>query len=135
MREIKFRAWDIDLRRMFYKGFYISPDGGVCLFDTEWTSELIAKGFTKDGQHKKKILMQFTGLLDKNGVELFEGDGYTRFNCKRVWVIKRVAGGFVVESHGLKQNILDEYVDNGVILDAEKIGDIFTTPELIGGAK
>ena len=55
MREIKFRAWDAEAREMlgpFASGCELAGDG----FDSEW------------------ILMQYTGLKDKNGREIYEGD-------------------------------------------------------------
>lgn len=65
MRSIEFRAWDTETNEMLY-----------------------AKDANKFGKHyitftgkvvqpailKPCLLMQFTGLLDKNGVKIFEGD-------------------------------------------------------------
>ena len=58
MRQIKFRAWDKSCDKMrgisgLQDCFSLRSDG-VCNDDY--------------------ILMQFTGLTDKNGVEVFEGD-------------------------------------------------------------
>lgn len=53
MRKIKFRCWDILAKQMFY------PD--------TW-SRLC--GFGDEGYK----LMQYTGLKDKNGKEIYEGD-------------------------------------------------------------
>ncbi len=80
MREIKFRAWDKDLKRMFYldKGhFMIGRTGQACMFCNIWLDELIKNGFTKEGRHKPKILMQDTGRKDKNGELVFDGDLFT----------------------------------------------------------
>ena len=55
MRKIKFRAWD--KKHMAYQG---TPD-----------LETLHSFMFHYGD---KILMQYTGLTDKNGVEIFEGD-------------------------------------------------------------
>ena len=56
-REIKFRAWDEKQKYMAYQG---TPD-----------LETIQSFFFHFGDKK---LMQFTGLKDKNGKEIYEGD-------------------------------------------------------------
>lgn len=68
-REIKFRVWDVgnkemlevqelDFESTFYGGrIAIRPDQYNDYFDTE-----------------DMILMQYTGLKDKNGKEIYEGD-------------------------------------------------------------
>ncbi len=64
MREIKFRAWDIVLKKMYYPQeikSWIIKDG-------KW--EL----FYKNGNFAPRHIMQYTGLKDKNGKEIYEGD-------------------------------------------------------------
>ncbi|MFS0877994.1 YopX family protein [Solibacillus isronensis] len=67
MREIKFRAWDKDLKQMLNL-------------------------FTMDGQRKQEteetILMQYTGLKDKNGREIYEGDIVLVDNGRRKEIVK-----------------------------------------------
>jgi hypothetical protein len=63
-RQIKFRAWDSKNKRMDY-----NPCDGE--YGTECTPlNSVIKGCQEEGQ----ILQQFTGLYDKSGNEIFEGD-------------------------------------------------------------
>lgn len=64
MREIKFRAWDQSLGKMvFGPSLDTNPDGAIysCNYD-------------KNGNLVNRPLMQFTGLLDSGGSEIYEGD-------------------------------------------------------------
>lgn len=108
MREIKFRAWDED------EGVMLKP---FKVYEVVSTPMLILE---------KDILLQYTGLKDKNGKEIYEGD-----------ILKTAVGiGYVRENHGmfcLKKpglNALKPFMRR-VNHPLEVIGNIYEDPELL----
>ena len=81
MREIKFRCWDNEANVMLSDisdGMMIQMNSGkVGWYDDHG-----------DFEEKNYPLMQFTGLKDKDGKEIYEGDilkGMKRYACKPHW--------------------------------------------------
>lgn len=66
MREIKFRAWDKDLKSWLHRA-HPSYWGINFIIDSQCDIMTLPKD-------SAIIISQFTGLLDKNGKEIFEGD-------------------------------------------------------------
>lgn len=65
MRDIKFRAWDSKAKQMSTQVFG----------QEDWGDYLVDFGTcTGDVASKDFVWLQFTGLKDRNGVEIFEGD-------------------------------------------------------------
>lgn len=122
-REIKFRAWDSDNEKMHYSGSmeFIAYDYsiGCCIGIT------LNEGWKNPYRYSAK-LMQYTGLKDKNGKEIYEGDVLKSPypNCKNI-EIKWMTGGccnFVATGWDWDQECIKNF---------EVIGNIYENPELI----
>ena len=72
MREIKFRAWTTAKKEMFEPVYFDN-------LEVHWWSEedghfIVIGDVREDSILYQAILMEFTGLHDKNGKEIYEGD-------------------------------------------------------------
>ena len=79
-REIKFRAWDTRTKRMFPYNFVLF--GEVTCFNMieEWLSdpEQVVEGIDPMLRINDVEIMQFTGMRDSEGREIYEGDVVVR---------------------------------------------------------
>ena len=124
MREIKFRAWHketkkmIDLKKITPLALRDNIDGIFLPF--------------KDGI----ILVQFTGLLDKNGKEIYEGDivRYNKTNEKTTTTVAEVFWNTLGMGGWWLVDLPDRYHSGGMHIDSiEVIGNIHENPELLNG--
>lgn len=140
MREIEFRAWLKKDKKM------------VEVKSLHFGTKKIMYGYSESSHCYGNVtckfddceLMQFTGLTDKNGKQIFEGDIVTFEDggCypsedevyTNVGVV--VYGGYMFTITNRETVEMGDLVDcSEDTLECEVIGNIYDNPELLGGAK
>ena len=129
MRELKFRAWNLKNKQMWYDGGHIdlslSLDGELYTNDAYYSP-------VKD----EFIIMQYTGLKDVNGKEIYEGD-----------VIRLRDSIACIEHDDKHTGFRFRWVDNQshlggttwhegmlYVMEYEIIGNIYENPDIVPNA-
>ena len=127
----KFRAWDSVKKEMFKDTFAITESGQVVVVEQE---SVVCPPDYVFVDHL--VIMQSTGLKDKNGKEIFEGDIVQFEDCYEVsdflyintGIIEWCQGGFHVTN---RDSVLMEDLLDGDSLDVTIIGNIYENQELL----
>lgn len=132
-REIKFRAWSNEIKK-FVDLFSITPNGKKFMLGAKGGNPRMDYCLRYE-DWDDLILMQYTGLKDKKGNEIYEGDivewgigegegdiAHMEVKCEfqytKIYEVKYIGGGF-----NLPRDLK--------VLNCEIIGNIFENKELL----
>jgi len=119
VREIKFRVWDEKRKKMLVPaGIY--EDGVPFIRYNDGSNAMPLNDYP---------VMQYTGLKDKNGREIYEGDLLSVAPHSRPYEVRWVGAGFF----GVDPEYNDLEMHANAVKDMEVVGNIWETPELLEG--
>lgn len=134
MREIKFRAWLKDDKRMVeVRSIDFHEEGNTITVNY---NDIFGFEFNEN----EIELMQYTGLKDKNGKEIYEGDIidiHQTVNGQSVFVIEVTNTGLVIPRYAFDKNYKYEYNIRELLefdeydKEIEVIGNAYQHPELL----
>ena len=131
----KYRAWDTTNKEMFKDTFAITESGEVVVVEQEFVTSTPDYVFVDH-----LVIMQSTGLLDKNGREIFEGDIVKRYKSPffvAEWeyqietVVKREACLLLDKKFGKNSATMrfgSPFAKSDLL---EVIGNVYENPELL----
>ncbi len=113
-REIKFRVWDIKDKH-FLEGCPLEQEGHCCMGESSLNDD-----YFKNDQF---IVSQYTGIKDKNGKDIYEGD---------------IVGTHIGTFDGFKKSVVCYKPEHGFYYplclthpETEVLGNIYENPELL----
>lgn len=117
MRDIKFRAWDTNSKKMF-----------DCSKIQDYSLEQVERLNSANDPYTK--FMQYTGLKDKNGLEIYEGD------IIQLYLDGKYISNYICEFKDgcfMFKEIGSDWIGRITNTDIEVIGNIYENPDLLKG--
>jgi uncharacterized phage protein (TIGR01671 family) len=153
MREIKFRAWDIVTKKYFVTGFHILGEANCFNLIEQYLYYTVEErrkyhNVNDEGYYIENgikynfcllsslndvIIEQFTGMIDKKGKEIYEGDiisnGEIRHKIRYENTIASFVGDILIKNNymqycSINQNWINEF-------QKEVVGNIHENPEML----
>ena len=145
MREIKFRAWVPKMKQMFHNVGFCSRGVEVYWYDPKLEEETVLGDRQENSLLQHVILMQYTGLKDKNGKEIYEGDVIDEINIygnstELLWLVYFYRGEYRMKNNGkrkdgrktsIQKSKKLTYKNMAFKVSKEIIGNIYENPELV----
>lgn len=138
MRDIKFRVWYKEKKEMREVAMLRWENGELVRIAAYWPTTRDNGWTDYNPKDNKFVLMQFTGLKDRNGKEIYEGD---IVECEQMQGAGKFKGivHFGVEERGYSDHLLYDarvYLDTRPFDEIKGLGGQFCcfhyNPEIIG---
>lgn len=132
MNRLRFRVWDKEVQEFAHWPVYFNLTNSEIVTELWYGYEIQVEEPLQDSNY---IVQQSTGLFDKNGTEIYEGDIVTAISegYKAIGVVKRRIDGYWLMYPAWQNGqswklVVNEQGDT----DVEIIGNRFEQPHLLG---
>ena len=130
MREIRFRGWEREMQKMVY-----DTELGGWIFEYVGNPVHVVNRMINEEDYFYD-LMQYTGLKDKNGTEIYVGDILSTDLDRPYLIVEFRNGAFMFQCHDNGKDYYDFMATTGENSNFTKyhevIGNVYENPELLG---